>query len=90
MGAIIMLQGVLIHIQNIQMLPLLFIREMPIFVLVHGSCHGGRCCKKVIPPLGKHCHDLYTPTLTSLGKRSHLVNRDIGFDTHIIDITQVL
>jgi hypothetical protein len=85
-----MLQGVLIHTRNIQMRTLLFIREMATLVLVHGSCHGGWCCKKVIPLLGKHCHDLYTLTLTGLGKRSHLVNRDIGFDTHIIDITQVL
>jgi pimeloyl-ACP methyl ester carboxylesterase len=33
---------------------------------------------------------VYTPTLTGLGERSHLVNRDIGLYTHIVDITQVL
>ena len=31
-----------------------------------------------------------TPTLTGLGERSHLVSRNIGLDTHILDITLVL
>jgi pimeloyl-ACP methyl ester carboxylesterase len=33
---------------------------------------------------------VYTPTLTGLGERSHLVSRDIGLYTHILDIIQVL
>jgi pimeloyl-ACP methyl ester carboxylesterase len=33
---------------------------------------------------------VYTPTLTGLGERSHLVSRNIGLDTHILDIIQVL
>jgi pimeloyl-ACP methyl ester carboxylesterase len=32
---------------------------------------------------------VHTPTLTGLGERSHLVNRDIGLHTHILDIIQV-
>ena len=63
---------------------------MVIFVPVHGSCHGGWCWKKVIPLLGKHSHKVYTSTLTGLGERTHLVSRDIGLDTHILDIIQVL
>ncbi len=63
---------------------------MVIIVLVHGSCHGGWCWKKVIPLLNKDGHGVYTPTLTGLGERSHLVSRDIGLDTHILDIIQVL
>jgi Alpha/beta hydrolase family len=46
---------------------------MATFVLVHGSCHGGWCWKKVTPLLGKDGNDVYTPTLTGLGERSHLV-----------------
>lgn len=60
------------------------------FVLVHGSCHGGWCWKKVTPLLTKNGNRVYTPTLTGLGERSHLVSRDIGLDTHILDIIQVL
>ncbi len=63
---------------------------MATFVLVHGSCHGGWCWKKVIPLLSKDSHEVYTPTLTGLGERSHLVSRDIGLDTHILDIIQAL
>ncbi len=33
---------------------------------------------------------MYTPTLTGLGERSHLVSRNIGLDTHILDIIQAL
>ena len=63
---------------------------MATFVLVHGSCHGGWCWKKVTPLLRKYGHNVYTPTLTGLGERSHLVSRNIGLDTHILDIIQVL
>ncbi len=63
---------------------------MATFVLVHGSCHGGWCWKKVTPLLKRDSHVVYTPTLTGLGERSHLVSRDIGLDTHILDIIQVL
>jgi pimeloyl-ACP methyl ester carboxylesterase len=46
--------------------------------------------KKVAPPLSNKGHDVYKPTLTGLGERSHLVSRIIGLDTHILDIIQVL
>jgi pimeloyl-ACP methyl ester carboxylesterase len=62
---------------------------MSTFVLVHGSCHGGWCWKKVTPILYKDGYSVYTPTLTGLGERSHLVNKDIGLHTHILDIIQV-
>ena len=35
-------------------------------------------------------HEVYTPPLTGLGERSHLVSRDIGFDIHVLDIIRVL
>jgi pimeloyl-ACP methyl ester carboxylesterase len=60
------------------------------FVLVHGSCHGGWCWKKVTPLLNNNGNSVYTPTLTGLGERSHLASRDIELDTHIRDIIQVL
>jgi pimeloyl-ACP methyl ester carboxylesterase len=59
------------------------------FVLVHGSCHGGWCWKKVTPILRKCHHEAYTLTLTGLGERSHLVSRDVSLNTHIQDVTQV-
>lgn len=74
------------HIQKV----CLFFKDMTNYVLVHGSCHGGWCWKKVTPLLIKDDHSVYTPTLTGLGERSHLVNRDIGLYTDILDITQLL
>ena len=63
---------------------------MTTFVLVHGSCHGGWCWKKVTPLLRKYGHDVYFPTLTGLGERDHLLSKDIDLYTHIRDIAQVL
>src|SRR5262245_52181956 len=60
------------------------------FVLVHGAWHGGWCWKKLTPLLRAAGHDVFAPTLTGLGERSHLLTRDVDLDTHITDIVQVL
>jgi pimeloyl-ACP methyl ester carboxylesterase len=60
------------------------------FVLVHGAWHGGWCWKKVVPLLRSHGHDVYTPTLTGLGERSHLLTPQIDLNTHIQDIVNIL
>lgn len=62
---------------------------MAIFVLVPGSYCGGWYWKKITPLLTNHGHRVYTPTLTGLGERSHLVREDIDLNTHILDIMQV-
>ncbi len=59
------------------------------FVLVHGAWHGGWCWKLLARALRKRGHDVYTPTMTGLGERSHLLSRDINLDTHITDIVNV-
>jgi pimeloyl-ACP methyl ester carboxylesterase len=60
------------------------------FVLVHGAWHGGWCWKKVVPLLRAAGHDVFTPTLTGLGERAHLLSPDIDLNTHIQDIVGVL
>jgi pimeloyl-ACP methyl ester carboxylesterase len=35
-------------------------------------------------------HDVYTPTLTGLGEREHLVSKAVDLDMHITDIVKVL
>jgi pimeloyl-ACP methyl ester carboxylesterase len=62
---------------------------MATFVLVPGSYHGGWCWKKVTPLLTNHNHIVYTPALTGLGERSHLLREDIDLSTQILDIIQV-
>jgi pimeloyl-ACP methyl ester carboxylesterase len=63
---------------------------MATFVLVHGGWHGGWCWKKITPLLRARGHEVFTPTLTGLGERSHLAHPLIGLETHIRDVVNVL
>ena len=60
------------------------------FVLVHGAWHGGWCWKYVRDALTAQGHEVFTPTLTGLGERSHLMSKDITLDTHIADIVNLV
>ena len=60
------------------------------FVLLHGSWHGGWCWARVAEPLRALGHRVYTPTLTGLGERSHLLSKDVTLDTWITDLVNVL
>jgi pimeloyl-ACP methyl ester carboxylesterase len=61
-----------------------------VFVLVHPAWHGGWCWRKVVPILRRRGHRVLTPTLTGLGERSHLLQRGVGLDVHIGDVSNVL
>ena len=63
---------------------------MTTFVLVHGAWMGGWCYKRVARLLRQAGHEVYTPTLTGLGERAHLINRAIDLDTHVQDILGVI
>lgn len=63
---------------------------MATFMLVHPAWHGSWCWKKVTPLLRAEGHDVFTPTLTGLGERSHLAHPMIGLETHVQDIVNVL
>ena len=63
---------------------------MSTFVLVHGAWHGGWCYKRVAALLRKAGHEVYTPTLTGLGERSHLMSPAVTLETHIEDIVNVI
>src|SRR5467141_778863 len=60
------------------------------YVLVHGAWHGGWCWRRVSDLLEKRGHKVFTPTLTGLGERSHLLNGGIGLATHVTDIVNVV
>ena len=60
------------------------------FVLVHGTWGGGWQWRAVAERLRARGHRVFTPTLTGLGERAHLVRRDTGLDTHIADIVNVI
>jgi pimeloyl-ACP methyl ester carboxylesterase len=63
---------------------------MTTFVLVHGAWHGSWCWKRVRKALQARGHDVFTPTLTGVGERSHLVSPHVNLDTHIADIANLI
>ncbi len=60
------------------------------FVLVHGTSHGGWCWARVAGLLRGKGHMVFTPTLTGVGERSHLLRPGIDLDTHIADVVNVI
>jgi pimeloyl-ACP methyl ester carboxylesterase len=58
--------------------------------LVHGGAHGGWCYQRVARLLRASGHEVYAPSMTGLGERSHLLRPDIDLDLHITDITALL
>jgi pimeloyl-ACP methyl ester carboxylesterase len=60
------------------------------YLLIHPAWFGGWCWKKLTPLLRAQGHEVFTPTLTGLGARAHLARPDIGLQTHVRDITNVI
>jgi pimeloyl-ACP methyl ester carboxylesterase len=60
------------------------------FVLIHGAWMGGWYWRRVSDLLEKKGHKVFSPTLTGLGERSHLLSKDINLDTHVTDIVNVI
>src|SRR6516165_11196801 len=60
------------------------------FVLIHGAWVGAWYWRRVADLLEKKGHKVFSPTLTGLGERSHLLSKDINLDTHITDIVNVV
>jgi pimeloyl-ACP methyl ester carboxylesterase len=63
---------------------------MATFILVHGAWHGSWCWKRVRKALQTQGHDVFTPTLTGLAERSHLLSRQVNLDTHILDVENLM
>lgn len=63
---------------------------MATFVLVHGAWHGSWCWRRVRSALQAKGHEVFTPTLTGVGERSHLLSPDIDLRTHVDDIVNLL
>ena len=60
------------------------------FVLVHGAWHGGWCWRRVSDLLERQGHKVFTPTLTGLGERSHLMGPDVNLSTHVTDVVNLI
>jgi pimeloyl-ACP methyl ester carboxylesterase len=65
-------------------------RQPITFVLVHGGFSGGFAWTKVANLLRRSGHDVFTPSLTGLGERRHLLSKDISLSTHVEDIRSLI
>ncbi len=63
---------------------------MSTFVLVHGAWHGSWCWKRVRGALQGDGHQVFTPTLTGVADRSHLLSPDVNLETHINDVANLI
>lgn len=63
---------------------------MATYILVHGGWFGGWCWDKVVPLLQAAGHRVYTPTLTGLSEKAFLLNPEVGLDTHIEDVVNLI
>ena len=63
---------------------------MTTFVLVHGAWHGGWCWRRVRSALQGHGHEVFTPTLTGVGERSHLLSPEVDLRTQILDVVNLI
>src|SRR5262245_47641531 len=61
------------------------------FVLVHGAWRGGWVWKRVRKELARRGeHDVFTPTLTGCGDRSHLLAPSNDLETRIADVANLI
>jgi pimeloyl-ACP methyl ester carboxylesterase len=60
------------------------------FVLVHGAWRGGWCYGPLARLLRRHGHEVFTPTLTGLGQRSHLFSPEINLSVHVQDVLNLI
>jgi pimeloyl-ACP methyl ester carboxylesterase len=59
-------------------------------VLVHGAWGGGWVWRRVADRLTAKGYKVFTPTMTGLGERSHLLDAKINLATHITDILNAI
>lgn len=60
------------------------------FVFVPGTWHGGWAWTPLCEALRARGHRAFAVTCTGVGERSHLLTPEVGLDTHITDVSQVI
>lgn len=63
---------------------------MTTFVLVHGAWSGAHSFRAVRPLLLARGHAVFTPGLTGLGERAHLISPQVGLPTHVLDLVNAV
>jgi pimeloyl-ACP methyl ester carboxylesterase len=60
------------------------------FVLVPGAWLGSWAWKKVVPLLEEEGHAVHPVTLTGMGERAHLASKEVGVETAVQDVLNVI
>jgi pimeloyl-ACP methyl ester carboxylesterase len=60
------------------------------FVLVHGAWGGSWMWARLAQLLRAQGHEVFTPSMTGIGERSHLASADVDLSLHAKDILQVI
>ena len=60
------------------------------FVLVHGFGGGGWCWRQCADLMAAAGHRVFTPTLSGVGDRAHLLGRHITLSTHVADVASLI
>lgn len=60
------------------------------FVLVHGAWHGGWCWRRVAAALRAAGHAAFSPTLTGLGERVHLLQPGLTIEHFATDAANLI
>src|SRR5579862_777725 len=63
---------------------------MATYVLVHGAWRGSWIWKKIRSKLQASGHEVFTPTLSGVGERSHLLSPHINLETHVADVINLI
>jgi len=63
---------------------------MTTFVLVHGAWGGSWGWRSFANLLRAEGHEVYTPSLTGLGERSHLGGPQVNLSTHVQDVENTI
>jgi len=63
---------------------------MATFVLVHGAMHGGWAWTPVARRLRAAGHDAFAPTLSGQGERRGALTPEVGVETHVLDVLELL
>ena len=63
---------------------------MATIVCIHGGFGGGWEWRAVARKLTAKGHDVFTPTLTGMGERAHLLRAETDLETHASDVIGVL
>lgn len=60
------------------------------YLLIHGGMQGGWCWDRLVPFLKGERRQIFTPCLSGMGSKTHLLTPTLNLSTHIQDIVNII